>query len=87
MSLKRKIYLEQIKQAKNLFLSNRLGYSDPFVVLKIGDEHTLKTAIIKQELNPKWNEEHKVEIFKDMEKQINITVYDHNVVGNNKVRI
>ncbi|KAK7348849.1 hypothetical protein VNO80_23571 [Phaseolus coccineus] len=48
--------------------------SDPYVVVKMGDQH-MKTRVIKNNCNPTWNEEMTLFV-KDVQTPVHLTVYD-----------
>jgi len=45
----------EVKEAHNLFASDRNGFSDPYCVVHIGSK-SKRTKIIQKNLNPKWNQ-------------------------------
>ena len=56
------------------------GKSDPYTVVKYGDQE-FRTATIKKTLTPEWNEEFVIDTAEDGEKQIVFEVKDQDGVG------
>ncbi|MED6191869.1 hypothetical protein PIB30_004526 [Stylosanthes scabra] len=54
--------------------------SDPYVIVNLG-EQKLKTKVVKDTCNPKWNEELTLNI-KDINTPINLTIYDKDTFSN-----
>lgn len=44
-----------VVEAADLIASSADGKSDPFCVIRVGDNQESATPVIKNELNPKWN--------------------------------
>ena len=44
-----------VVEAADLIASSADGKSDPFCVIRVGDNQEAATPVIKNELNPKWN--------------------------------
>lgn len=59
------------------------GFSDPYVVLTLGQETILKTAIKSKTLFPVWNESVVVRLKDDLAASISIKVYDFDSISEN----
>ena len=62
------LHVELIK-AKNLIKSDLIGKSDPYAVLKYGDQSD-KTKVIKNNLNPQWDHASDFELDKDNDTKL-----------------
>eukprot|EP01018_Ginkgo_biloba_P026685 Gb_20871 [translate_table: standard] len=57
-----------------------LKTSDPYVVIRLADQ-TVKTKVIKNNLNPVWNEELSISIPKSHNLLLKLEVFDKDVFG------
>lgn len=81
----------QVKEARNLCIMDPNGLSDPYVKVKLvssNDSRNLsskyKTRIIKNTLNPKWNETLQIDIDQsDKDKRLLISVWDWDLTSRN----
>ncbi|MES1910298.1 MAG: hypothetical protein MHM6MM_002918, partial [Cercozoa sp. M6MM] len=71
----------EVMNGAQLPAADRNGLSDPFLVLKLGDEKR-KTTVKKNTLNPTWNENFMFENV-DIDSTLKVKVYDHDRVGGN----
>ena len=62
------LHVELIK-AKNLIKSDLIGKSDPYAVLKYGDQSD-KTKVIKNNLNPQWDHASDFELDQDNDTKL-----------------
>ena len=69
----------RVIEARDLVPMDYTGKSDPYCVLKFGNE-THKTHYIKQELNPVWNEIFTFDVETGRE-ELKIEVYDKDDFG------
>lgn len=68
----------KVLTAVKLRKKDLMGSSDPYVKLKLTDDHlpSKKTSVKYKNLNPEWNEEFKV-VIKDPESQaLELSIYD-----------
>ncbi len=81
----------EVKQARNLPIMDPNGLSDPYVKAKLvssngGSQTSIKkkTKIIKNSLNPEWNETLKIEIHSnDKDRRLVISVWDWDLTSRN----
>eukprot|EP00456_Euglypha_rotunda_P035085 TRINITY_DN2705_c0_g1_i5.p1 TRINITY_DN2705_c0_g1~~TRINITY_DN2705_c0_g1_i5.p1 ORF type:complete len:970 (-),score=172.98 TRINITY_DN2705_c0_g1_i5:22-2667(-) len=71
-------------EGTNLPAMDRGGTSDPFCKLKIQPHASVKSKVIKKNLNPKWDQTFE---FKDVsiESPLELTVYDEDLVGDDEM--
>lgn len=75
----------QVIEAKNLASRDANGFSDPFVVVRLGKKEQ-RTKTIKKNLNPAWNESFNFNIKEKSNKNkryVEVTVWDWDMVGMN----
>lgn len=68
-------------EARRLKAADIGGASDPFCVLKCGSSE-VKSEVIKQNVNPEWNQSFQFELSKDLPAILNCEVYDWDRIGN-----
>eukprot|EP00960_Hanusia_phi_P047054 758185-Hanusia_phi.AAC.13 len=78
-----------VLKAKSLKRMDIAGLSDPYVVLSITGgggwrKKTKKTKIIRNNLNPEWNQEFTFPVT-DFEQKIELVVYDHDDLGSDDI--
>ncbi|KAJ4758652.1 C2 calcium/lipid-binding and GRAM domain containing protein [Rhynchospora pubera] len=71
--------LVHIIEARNLLAKDSNGFSDPFVVLQLGNQK-YKTKVINMNLNPTWDEKFSFEV-RDVRDALRIHVYDKDRIG------
>ncbi|KAG7278869.1 hypothetical protein CRUP_036383 [Coryphaenoides rupestris] len=52
------------------------GKSDPYVMVTVGEQHAFKSHVIKENLNPTWNEMYEVVLSAQAGQQIHFEAYD-----------
>jgi len=57
----RKMYTTRTRIAI-VMISTYVGLTDGYVEVKFGEEHFEKTEVAKKSLNPKWNEDFRIEV-------------------------
>ena len=79
-----------IRQAKNLPIMDPNGFSDPYVKVKLissnGSQLSIKrkTKIIKNTLNPEWNETLNIDInSKDKDRRLVVSIWDWDLASRN----
>eukprot|EP01111_Echinosteliopsis_oligospora_P014654 TRINITY_DN5561_c0_g1_i1.p1 TRINITY_DN5561_c0_g1~~TRINITY_DN5561_c0_g1_i1.p1 ORF type:complete len:1451 (+),score=491.58 TRINITY_DN5561_c0_g1_i1:45-4355(+) len=70
----------RVVEARNLAKADVVGSSDPYVVVEV-DKQSFKTPVIKNNLNPKWdNQEFKLKLY-TLGEAIDVAIYDKDDVG------
>ncbi|KAJ8304732.1 hypothetical protein KUTeg_018315 [Tegillarca granosa] len=67
-------------EGRDLMPMDDNGFSDPYVKFRLGPEK-YKSKHKSKTLNPKWLEQFDLRLFDDQNKQLELTVYDHDVTG------
>ncbi|XP_069137876.1 LOW QUALITY PROTEIN: multiple C2 and transmembrane domain-containing protein 1-like [Argopecten irradians] len=67
-------------EGRNLVPMDNNGYSDPYVKFRLGAEK-YKSKFKTKTLNPKWLEQFDLRMYDDQSRNLEITVYDHDVTG------
>jgi len=70
-------------EAKGLKAVDRGATSDPYVKVRQGKNDIFKTATIKKNLNPQWNESFTVSVT-DTSAPLSLTVMDRNTIGSDE---
>lgn len=71
--------LVHIIEARNLLAKDSNGFSDPFVVLQLGNQK-FRTKVIDMSLNPTWDEKFSFEV-RDVRDALRLVVYDKDLIG------
>ncbi|XP_060062744.1 multiple C2 and transmembrane domain-containing protein 1-like [Ylistrum balloti] len=67
-------------EGRNLVPMDNNGYSDPYVKFRLGAEK-YKSKFKTKTLNPTWLEQFDLRMYDDQSRNLEITVYDHDVTG------
>ncbi|XP_021379603.1 multiple C2 and transmembrane domain-containing protein 1-like isoform X3 [Mizuhopecten yessoensis] len=67
-------------EGRNLVPMDNNGYSDPYVKFRLGAEK-YKSKFKTKTLNPTWLEQFDLRMYDDQSRNMEITVYDHDVTG------
>lgn len=71
--------LVHIIEARNLLAKDSNGFSDPFVVLQLGNQK-FRTKVVDMSLNPTWDEKFSFEV-RDVRDALRLAVYDKDLIG------
>ncbi|GJR36709.1 C2-domain ABA-related 4-like protein, partial [Tanacetum coccineum] len=73
--------LLKVKIKRGLSLAVRdITDSDPYLVIKMGDQQKQKTRVVNKDVNPVWDEELTLSV-QDANLPIKLTVYDHDMLS------
>ncbi|PAA67217.1 hypothetical protein BOX15_Mlig018193g1 [Macrostomum lignano] len=76
------VVIFNLVNGRNLLAMDDSGQSDPYVKFKLGDQKC-KSRVIKETLNPYWGEEFELKYFPEDDGLLKISVFDHDVAGQN----
>ncbi|KAI9009539.1 phosphatidylserine decarboxylase-domain-containing protein [Gaertneriomyces semiglobifer] len=70
-----------LREGRNLLAKDRRGTSDPFVIIKLGDQ-AHRTTVAPKTLNPVWNEEFEFVLTPVLfDASLQLTVWDKDLIG------
>ncbi|KAG5191948.1 calcium-activated chloride channel-domain-containing protein [Tribonema minus] len=71
----------EVVGADNLRKADLMGKSDPYVVIKLGEEEN-KTSVINSNLNPRWGEKFDILVHDKASQVVTFDVYDEDLADN-----
>jgi Ca2+-dependent lipid-binding protein len=77
------IYTVKVVLAENLADCDQNGLSDPYVVLQSGEVEMARTRVIRESLNPRWDETFEFRLSASIE--VLATVFDKDLVGGDDI--